>query len=113
MKLLESFLVSFGALRANKLRALLTVSGIVIGVFLIFVMLSVGGGSVREAKKMLADLPPNSIIVVSGNLPMDVSISKITLSPSEMLQQMENMDAGIPLLSSKLQPKMEIGRAHV
>lgn len=44
MNLLESFRLAFGALRANKLRSLLTMLGIIIGVGSVIALLSFGNG---------------------------------------------------------------------
>jgi putative ABC transport system permease protein len=106
MNLFESLRASFGSLRANKLRALLTMSGIVMGTFLVFVMYSVGGGATREAKKVITDLAPNAVGVVYGYFPVDMELSEVTFSPSEMLQHMDDLGTNLPLISSKLKPEM-------
>ena len=106
MNLFESLRASLASLRANKLRAVLTMSGIVMGTFLVFVMYSVGGGATREAKKMITDLAPNAVGVVYGYFPVDMELSDITFSPSEMLQQMEDLGTNIPLVSSEFEPEM-------
>jgi putative ABC transport system permease protein len=106
MNLFESLRASFTSLRANKLRAALTMSGIVMGTFLVFVMYSVGSGATREAKKVITDLAPNAVAVVYGYFPVDMDISKVTFSPSEMLQQMEDLGTNLPLISSRFKPEM-------
>ncbi len=106
MNLFESLRASLGSLWANKLRALLTMTGIVMGTFLVFVMYSVGGGATREAKKVITDLAPNAVGVVYGYFPLDMELSDITFSPSEMLQHMEDLGTNLPLISSELKPEM-------
>lgn len=44
MTLLESFWIAIGALLANKLRAILTMLGIIIGIFAVIVLVSIGRG---------------------------------------------------------------------
>ena len=44
MTLLESFRIAFGALLTNKLRAVLTMLGIIIGIFAVIVLVSIGRG---------------------------------------------------------------------
>jgi putative ABC transport system permease protein len=106
MNLFESLRASFTSLRANKLRAALTMSGIVMGTFLVFVMYSVGGGATREAKRVITDLAPNAVGVVYGYFPVDMEFSDITFSPSEMLQHMEDLGTNLPLVSSRFKPEM-------
>jgi putative ABC transport system permease protein len=103
---LESLRISLGALWANKLRACLTMSGIIIGAFLIFVLYSVGSGSAREGKKIITDLGPNAVVVVHGYFPVEMGFGDVSFSPSDMLQMMEDADAGLPLLGSEFKPEM-------
>ncbi len=106
MSILESLRTSLGALWTNKLRAFLTMSGIIIGAFLIFVLYSVGSGSTREGNKTITDLGPNAVVVVHGYFPVEVGFGEVTFSPSDMLQLMEDADAGLPLLGSEFKPEM-------
>ncbi|MBN2027333.1 MAG: ABC transporter permease [Actinobacteria bacterium] len=106
MNLFESLRASLTSLRANKLRAVLTMSGIVMGTFLVFVMYSVGSSATGEAKKVITDLAPNAVGVVYGYFPVDMELSEVTFSPSEMLQHMEDLGTNLPLISSKLKPEM-------
>lgn len=103
---LESLRLAVAALRANKLRAALTSSGIVVGVFLIFVLLTVGGGTVHEAKKLITDLAPNAVAVVHGYFPADIRFKDISFSLSEAIQNMGDTDEGLPLFGSKFSPEM-------
>ena len=106
MSTIESLRISVGALWANKLRACLTMSGIIIGAFLIFVMYSVGSGSAREGRRIITDLGPNAVVVVHGYFPVEMGFEDISFSPSDMLQLMEDTDAGLPLLGSEFKPEM-------
>ncbi len=106
MSTFESLRISLGALGSNKLRACLTMSGIVIGAFLIFVLYSVGNGSAREGRKFIGELGPNAVVIVHGHLPVEIGFEDISFSPSDMLQTLEDIEVGIPLLGSKFKPEM-------
>src|SRR4051812_48652402 len=51
MNVFESFRVALTALRANKLRALLTMLGIIIGVSAVIALLAIGNGYARNLDK--------------------------------------------------------------
>ena len=53
---LEIFLVALGALRANKLRSLLTMLGIVIGVGAVIAVVALGSGAQQSVKDRIAKL---------------------------------------------------------
>jgi putative ABC transport system permease protein len=56
MLLPEIIGVSFGALRANKLRSLLTILGIVIGVGAVIAMIALGNGAEKAVRERIAKL---------------------------------------------------------
>ena len=63
MLLTEIIRVAFASLRANKLRSLLTMLGIVIGVGAVIVMVAVGNGAQTQ---ILAGLTSGDTVVVAG-----------------------------------------------
>jgi putative ABC transport system permease protein len=66
MKLSRNLLLSFEILAAHKLRTLLSLSGIVVGVGAVVVMVSVVRGAERRILNMISDMGPNLLIVNSG-----------------------------------------------
>jgi putative ABC transport system permease protein len=67
MLLGEIISVALGALRANKLRSLLTMLGIVIGVGAVIVMVAVGNGAQKQIEAQIKNLGTNLIVVTPGS----------------------------------------------
>jgi putative ABC transport system permease protein len=68
MSLLEALRSALDALRANPLRSLLTMLGIIIGVTAVIVMVAVGSGARARVLQQIQSLGSNLIIVVSGSM---------------------------------------------
>jgi putative ABC transport system permease protein len=68
MRLLKGFRVALAALTANRLRALLAILGIVVGVAAVIVMMAVGEGARREVLGKIQALGTNLIIVSAGQV---------------------------------------------
>ena len=66
MNFKESFLTAFAALVANKLRALLTMLGIIIGVAAVITMIAIGEGSQRAVTERIQALGSNLLFVSPG-----------------------------------------------
>ena len=62
----ESVLIAFEGLRANKMRSLLTMLGIIIGVGAVIAMVSIGMGVRDKVQKSIASLGSNLLIVMPG-----------------------------------------------
>ncbi|MBP2625435.1 MAG: MacB-like periplasmic core domain containing protein [Firmicutes bacterium] len=81
----ESILIAFEGLKANKLRAILTMLGIIIGVGAVIAMVSIGLGVQQKVQNSIASLGSNLLIVSPGASSSPGSVrsaagSKITLS---------------------------------
>ncbi len=63
----ESVKIAFQALAANKLRAFLTMLGIIIGVGSVVAMMSIGYGAQESVLQSVQDIGSNLIIVLPGN----------------------------------------------
>lgn len=63
----ECFLMAFTALYANKMRSLLTMLGIIIGVGAVIAMVSVGMGVRSNVQESIASLGSNMLIVSPGS----------------------------------------------
>ncbi len=67
MSLLESFRLAFDALRANKLRAGLTMLGVIIGVMAVILLVSMGQGVTAEITGQVSGLGSNLLFVMPGH----------------------------------------------
>ncbi|CAG0943743.1 partial Macrolide export ATP-binding/permease protein MacB, partial [Anaerolineae bacterium] len=68
MNLLESIRVSFRALGANKMRSILTMLGIIIGVGAVIALLSVGQGAGAAITQQVQGIGSNLIFVFPGQV---------------------------------------------
>lgn len=62
----ESILIAFQGLKANKMRSILTMLGIIIGVAAVIAMVSIGMGVREKVESSIAGLGSNLIIVTPG-----------------------------------------------
>jgi putative ABC transport system permease protein len=68
VRLAEAFRVAVTALRANRLRSLLTMLGVVIGVAAVVVLVAIGTGAKQEVEQQVNGLGANLVVVVPGRL---------------------------------------------
>ena len=68
MRLLKGSRIALKAVTAHKLRALLAILGIVVGVAAVIVMLAVGEGAKRDVLGKIQGLGTNILIVSAGLL---------------------------------------------
>ncbi|NIZ92708.1 ABC transporter permease [Kineococcus rubinsiae] len=68
MKGFEAFRVAFDALRGNRLRSLLTMLGIIIGIAAVIVVVSIGAGARDQIESQVEGLGSNLVLVVPGQL---------------------------------------------
>src|SRR5882672_1303438 len=66
MLLGETIRVALDALRANKLRSLLTMLGIIIGVGAVITMVALGAGAQKAIEDRIASLGPTLLSVLNG-----------------------------------------------
>jgi putative ABC transport system permease protein len=67
MSWLSTLRVALNALRVNKLRSILTMLGIIIGVGAVITMISVGGGAQARVEEQIRSLGSNVMIVLPGS----------------------------------------------
>jgi putative ABC transport system permease protein len=70
MNFWESILTAFTALRSNRLRSLLTMLGIIIGVGAVIAMVAIGEGSKQRINERMKNLGTNLLIVRPGSQSM-------------------------------------------
>ena len=67
MKLGPTFRLAVRALRRNKMRSLLTMLGIIIGVGAVIAMVGIGNGARAQVEAQIATLGQNMILIFAGN----------------------------------------------
>src|SRR5689334_7219209 len=68
MRLAEAWRVALEGLRANRLRSVLTMVGIVVGVAAVFALVAIGTGTKQLIERQVEGLGSNLLIVVPGRL---------------------------------------------
>lgn len=106
MTLLQSFKIAWNALKTNKLRSLLTMLGIIIGVSAVIVMTSIGEGTKSYITTQISSLGSNLIFVTEGSREnvvqgtIDSSYRKLTLTDVEFIKEKCRLITGVsPQLS--------------
>jgi len=107
MKILNLIILALKALQRNKLRALLTMLGIIIGVASVITMMSIGEGSKQSINASLSSMGSNMITIMpfsnepGGARLMGSSFKTLTIKDVEALQKDAPHIANIsPLASS-------------
>ena len=68
MDLLSTLRVAFRALARNKMRSILTMLGIIIGVGAVIAMVGIGQGADQTVQRQIANLGSNMLFVSSGSM---------------------------------------------
>ena len=107
----ESILIAFEGLKANKLRAILTMLGIIIGVGAVIAMVSLGLGVQQKVQNSIASLGSNLLIVMPGASSSPGSVrsaagSNITLTNQDakaVAKQITGIKYVAPIVASQYQ----------
>ena len=104
------FKVAGQSIAKNKLRTLLTMLGIVIGVGAVIVMVAIGNGAQTAVQKQISSLGTNLIIVMPGAAQQGGvnqgagTFSRLTLDDAEKLKRDGTLLAGVsPVVSTRTQ----------
>lgn len=86
----ELLKLSFSSLRANKLRSMLTTLGVIIGVFSVIMLVSIGSGLQSYITNQISGLGSNLIFVIPGRVggartPGGQQTNKLTVSDAKRL----------------------------
>ena len=102
--------VASASILKNKLRTLLTMLGIVIGVGAVIVMVAIGNGAQEQIRSQIGGLGTNLIVVMPGSTtPGGVnqgagSYSKLTVADAEKIKQNATLISGVtPVVSTRTQ----------
>src|SRR6516164_2006912 len=106
MNLLDSLAVGLRALSVNKMRSMLTVLGIIIGVAAVVCMVSVGAGAREEVSEKIRTLGANLVVIwpgsqLSGAARLETG-TRQTLTEDDALalrRELSNVQAVAPILS--------------
>ena len=108
MSFLNLFRIALKALQRNKLRAFLTMLGIIIGVASVISMVAIGQGSKQSIQKQLSGMGSNMIIIrpnsnISAGARLDASsVQTLTMDDVKALQRgAPHLSAVTPVMSTK------------
>jgi len=108
MSLINLLRIALKALQRNKLRAFLTMLGIIIGVASVIAMVAIGQGSKQSIQQQLSGMGSNMIIIrpnsnVAAGARLDAtSVQTLTLDDVKALQkQSQHLSAVSPLASAR------------
>ena len=99
----ESFLMAWASLIANKLRSLLTMLGIIIGVAAVIALVSIGNGVKQDIEDSISSLGSNLLVVLPGapRTPgarsSQVSMKSLKISDYEAIAKLEGVKAASPM----------------
>jgi putative ABC transport system permease protein len=109
MLIAETLRVALGALRANKLRSLLTMLGIVIGVAAVIAVVALGRGAQKQVNDRIAALGTTLLTVNAGQartggIQVGANTAKLTMDDADALKDRgEHIIAVQPEMSGNLQ----------
>jgi putative ABC transport system permease protein len=104
----EAIRLALGRLRANALRSMLTVIGLVIGVGSVVTLVAVGNGSAAEVNDQFSRLGSNTLTVMGGRgfgggvAGTAGSNATLTLTDVEAIQQLDSVRAVAPVVQTQL-----------
>lgn len=109
MNFAESFAMGFNSITSNKLRAFLTILGIVFGVGAVISMLAIGEGAQKEIIDQLALTGVNNIVIKSKAITIDPSETHAKPNFSNGLQDSDirSILAAVPNIK-KIAPEVEM-----
>lgn len=99
----ESFLMAWASLVANKLRSLLTMLGIIIGVAAVIALVSIGNGVKQDIEESISSLGSNLLVVLPGAprtpgaRPSQGSMKSLKISDYEAIAKLEGVKAASPM----------------
>jgi putative ABC transport system permease protein len=110
MLLGETIAVAFQSIRANKLRAVLTMLGIIIGVGAVITMVALGSGAQKAVEDRIAALGANVLTVFAGQGRMGgIRITDQTILSTDdyeaLLRDAKQLKAVVPEMQQSLQVK--------
>lgn len=115
MNFKESFLTALGALLANKLRALLTMLGIIIGVSAVITMIAIGEGAQKAVIERIQSMGTNLLFISPGAqrgggvtvIQFGTSVRLKNSDAAALLAQVSAAEAIVPEINRQAQVKYQ------
>lgn len=102
MTWMQAWKMAWRSILANKMRTLLTMLGIVIGVAAVIIMVSVGEGSAKQVQSQVASLGSNLIsVTITGR----GAVSSLTLEEALAYEDIDGVEAVSPFINGSVQAK--------
>lgn len=98
----ESFLMAWASLIANKMRSILTMLGIIIGVAAVIALVSIGNGVKQDIQNSISSLGSNLLMVMPGVprtpgvRPSQGSMKSLKVSDYEAISKLDGVKAASP-----------------
>ena len=98
----ESFLMAWASLIANKMRSILTMLGIIIGVAAVIALVSIGNGVKQDIQNSISSLGSNLLMVMPGAprtpgvRPSQGSMKSLKVSDYEAISKLDGVKAASP-----------------
>ena len=102
----ESFLMAWASLIANKMRSILTMLGIIIGVAAVIALVSIGNGVKQDIQNSISSLGSNLLMVMPGAprtpgvRPSAGSMKSLKVSDYEAISKLDGVRAASPMTNS-------------
>ena len=99
----ESFLMAWASLIANKMRSILTMLGIIIGVAAVIALVSIGNGVKQDIQNSISSLGSNLLMVMPGAprtpgvRPSAGSMKSLKVSDYEAISKLDGVKATSPM----------------
>ena len=99
----ESFLMAWASLIANKMRSILTMLGIIIGVAAVIALVSIGNGVKQDIQNSISSLGSNLVMVMPGAprtpgvRPSAGSMKSLKVSDYEAIAKLDGVKAASPM----------------
>ena len=92
----ESFLMAWASLIANKMRSILTMLGIIIGVAAVIALVSIGNGVKQDIQNSISSLGSNLLMVMPGVRPSQGSMKSLKVSDYQAISKLDGVKAASP-----------------
>lgn len=110
MQFSQGVRMAWKSIAANKLRTLLTMLGIVIGVASVIILVAIGNGTKQDVEEQMASLGTNLLsVTITGR----GAVSSLTLEEAEELGELEGIKAVSPIVSGNAQAKYKTNNMNV
>lgn len=102
MQFSQGVRMAWKSIVANKLRTVLTMLGIVIGVASVITLVAIGNGTKQEVEEQMSSLGTN---LLSVNISGRGAVSSLTVEEAEALAGLDGVQAVSPIVSGNVQAK--------